>query len=95
MSSLLYGNILWGACGPCAGCSISLAHVRLEKMLYYYLTWVASDPILFSGKNVIFFCKIHKGKNLVFMKVMPMSSLRNTWNVKVYSELFDMGNMHL
>jgi len=35
------------------GSNVGLAgsyDMHLEKLLHYYLTWAASDPILFSGK---------------------------------------------
>jgi len=53
----------------------------LEKMLHYYLTWVARYT--FFQEKVNFFDKFHKRKILVCMKAMLMSSFKNTWSIKV------------
>ena len=58
--------------------------MHLEKILHHYLKWVASDPILFSGK-ILLFLYISQTENLVCVCVWTQWQ-RVTWGIQGVSK---------
>jgi len=67
--------------------------MRLEKMLHYYLVLIASDPIFFFGKNLIFSVISQTGR-LGAYESNANEQLKEYMECQ-NSEPFDMGNTNL